>query len=96
LSKIITPSSNATSKSSPTFLAGLKEGETWKYSTDSGATFKSSSTGGSFTLDDGTYAADTIQIQKLDADGNTLGITKINEASDITIDTEKSVFTSHQ
>jgi hypothetical protein len=47
-----------------------------------------------FTLDDGTYAADTIQIKKLDADGNTLGITKINEASDITIDTEKSVFTS--
>ena len=75
-------------------IDGLKEGETWKYSTDSGATFKSSSTGGSFTLDDGTYAADTIQIQKLDADGNTLGITKINEASDITIDTEKSVFTS--
>ncbi|CAC9549118.1 hypothetical protein [uncultured Gammaproteobacteria bacterium] len=75
-------------------IDGLKEGETWKYSTDSGATFKSSSTGGSFTLDDGTYAADTIQIKKLDADGNTLGITKINEASDITIDTEKSVFTS--
>ena len=74
-------------------IDGLKEGETWKYSTDGGATFKSS-TGGSFTLDDGAYAADTIQIKKLDATGNSLGITKINEASDITIDTEKSVFTS--
>ncbi|CAC9549109.1 hypothetical protein [uncultured Gammaproteobacteria bacterium] len=72
---------------------GLKEGETWQYSTDGGATFKSS-TGGSFTLDDGTYATDTIQIEKLDAADNPLGITKVNEASDIIIDTEKSVFTS--
>ena len=74
-------------------IDGLKEGETWKYSIDGGATFKSS-TGGSFTLDDGAYAADSIQIKKLDATGNSLSITKINEASDITIDTEKSVFTS--
>jgi hypothetical protein len=41
-----------------------------------------------------TYAADTIQIKKLDADGNTLGITKINEDSDITIDTEIFLFES--
>ncbi len=72
---------------------GLKEGETWKYSTDGGATFKSS-TVGSFTLDDGTYVAGAIQIKKLDATGNLLGVTKINETSDIIIDTEKSVFTS--
>jgi hypothetical protein len=71
----------------------LKEGETWQYSTDGGAIFKSS-TGGSFTLDDGTYATDTIQIEKLDAADNPLGITKVNETSDIIIDTEKSVFTS--
>jgi hypothetical protein len=55
----------------------LKEGETWQYSTDGGATFKSS-TGGSFTLADGTYATDTIQIVKLDAADNPLGITKVN------------------
>ena len=72
---------------------GLKAGETWKYSTDGGATFKSS-TVGSFTLDDGTYVAGAIQIKKLDATGNLLGVTKINETSDIIIDTEKSVFTS--
>jgi hypothetical protein len=58
----------------------LKEGETWQYFTDGGATFKSS-TGGSFTLDDGTYATDTIQIEKLDAADNPLGITKVNEVS---------------
>jgi hypothetical protein len=40
------------------------------------------------------YVADTIQIEKLDAAGNTLGITKVNELSSITIDTMKSVFTS--
>jgi hypothetical protein len=111
------PSSSATSKSSPTFLAirsftfndigllnndritndntiaidGLKEGETWQYSTDGGATF-ASSTGKSFTLDDGTYVADTIQIKKFDVAGNLLDIAKINETSDIIIDTEKSVF----
>jgi hypothetical protein len=45
---------------------GLKEGETWQYSTDGGATFKLG-TGRSFTLDDGAYVADTIQIEKLDA-----------------------------
>jgi hypothetical protein len=74
-------------------IDGLKEGETWKYSIDGGATFKSS-TGGSFTLDDDIYVADAIQIKKLDAAGNTLGITKVNELSSITIDTMKSVFTS--
>jgi hypothetical protein len=74
-------------------IDGLKEGETWKYSIDGGATFKSS-TGGSFTLDDNIYVADAIQIKKLDAAGNTLSITKVNELSPITIDTMKSVFTS--
>ncbi|SHE22230.1 Flagellar hook-length control protein FliK [Bathymodiolus brooksi thiotrophic gill symbiont] len=49
-------------------IDGLKAVETWKYSTDGGATFKSS-TGGSFTLGDGTYVAGAIQIQKLDAAG---------------------------
>ncbi|CAC9623987.1 hypothetical protein [uncultured Gammaproteobacteria bacterium] len=74
-------------------IDGLKEGETWQYSTDGGATF-ASSTGKSFTLDDGTYVADTIQIKKFDVAGNLLDIAKINETSDIIIDTEKSVFTS--
>ncbi len=74
-------------------INGLKEGETWRYSTDDGATFKLG-INRSFTLDDGTYAVNTIQIEKFDTAGNLLGITKINEASYIIIDTEKSVFTS--
>jgi hypothetical protein len=40
------------------------------------------------------YGKGAIQIKKLDATGNLLGVTKINETSDIIIDTEKSVFTS--
>ncbi|SHE21882.1 Flagellar hook-length control protein FliK [Bathymodiolus brooksi thiotrophic gill symbiont] len=36
-------------------IDGLKEGETWKYSIDSGVNFISG-TGNSFTLSDGTYA----------------------------------------
>jgi hypothetical protein len=41
-----------------------------------------------------TYAANVIQIRKLDAAGVTLGVTKINETSDIVIDTTKSMFIS--
>jgi hypothetical protein len=63
------------------------------YYTD-GATFKLG-IGMSFTLDDGTYAVNTIQIEKFDAAANLLGVGKINETSDIIIDTEKSV-SNHQ
>jgi hypothetical protein len=45
-------------------------------------------------LNSGTYAANVIQIRKLDAAGVTLGVTKINETSDIVIDTTKSMFIS--
>jgi hypothetical protein len=46
-------------------INGLKEGETWRYSTDDGATFKLG-INRSFTLDDGTYAVNTIQLEKFD------------------------------
>ena len=71
----------------------LKAGETWQYSIDGGIFFVSG-TDRSFTLDDGTYVANAIQIKKSDATGNPLDIIKINEVLSIIIDTEKSVFTS--
>jgi hypothetical protein len=37
-------------------------------------------------LSSGTYTADVIQIEKIDAAGNSLCITKINETSPIIID----------
>ena len=71
----------------------LKAGETWRYSINSGVNFITG-VGNSFMLSSGTYAADVIQIEKIDAAGNSLGITKINETSPIVIDTTKSAFTS--
>ena len=71
----------------------LKAGETWRYSINSGVNFITG-VDNSFTLSSGTYAADVIQIEKFDAAGNSLGITKINETSPIVIDTTKSAFTS--
>ena len=71
----------------------LEAGETWQYSIDSGVNFIDGK-GNSFMLSSGTYAANVIQIRKLDAAGVTLGVTKINETSDIVIDTTKSMFIS--
>ena len=71
----------------------LKAGETWQYSIDSGVNFIDGK-GNSFMLSDDTYAANVIQIKKLDEAGNTLGITNVNETSSIVIDTTKSEFTS--
>jgi hypothetical protein len=71
----------------------LKAGETWQYSIDSGVNFIDGK-GNSFMLSDDTYAANVIQIRKLDAAGVTLSVTNVNETSSIVIDTTKSEFTS--
>jgi hypothetical protein len=44
-------------------------------------------------LSDDTYAANVIQIKKLDEAGVTLSVTNVNETSSIVIDTTKSEFT---
>jgi ribosomal protein S10 len=71
----------------------LEAGETWQYSIDSGVNFIDGK-GNSFMLSDDTYAANVIQIRKLDAAGVTLSVTNVNETSSIVIDTTKSMFTS--
>jgi hypothetical protein len=65
---------------------GLKEGETWEYSINSGGTFISG-TGRSFTLNDGTYSINTIQIRRTDDVSN---VSK--NTSPIVIDTTDPTF----
>ncbi|CAC9562552.1 hypothetical protein formerly called flagellar hook-length control protein FliK [uncultured Gammaproteobacteria bacterium] len=67
---------------------GLKEGETWEYSINSGGTFISG-TGRSFTLNDGTYSINTIQIRRTDDVSN---VSK--NTSPIVIDTTDPIFDS--
>ncbi|CAC9608585.1 hypothetical protein [uncultured Gammaproteobacteria bacterium] len=71
----------------------LEVGETWQYSIDSGVNFIDGE-GNSFMLSSGTYAANVIQIRKLDVVGVILSVTNVNETSSIVIDTTKSMFTS--
>ncbi len=65
---------------------GLKEGETWRYSIDSGNNFIPG-TGRSFTLNDGTYGINTIQIKRT---GDVSDISK--NTSPIVIDTTDPIF----
>ncbi|AYQ56073.1 alpha integrin [Bathymodiolus thermophilus thioautotrophic gill symbiont] len=65
-------------------INGLKAGATWQYSIDNGVTF-TNGTNSSFTLPDGTYDANVVQIKQIDATGTTLDIVK--NASLITVDT---------
>jgi hypothetical protein len=67
---------------------GLKEGETWEYSINSGVTFIPG-TGRSFTLSDGTYSINTIQIRRTDDVSNVSKNTSL-----IVIDTTDPIFDS--
>ena len=64
----------------------LEAGATFEYSTDSGASWTSGS-GNSFTLADGEYDPNTIQVRQTDAAGNTSTETLYPDA--IIIDTQK-------
>ncbi|MFG6668825.1 hypothetical protein ACGK9R_17235, partial [Halomonas sp. HNIBRBA4712] len=44
-------------------VLGLVDGATWEYSTDGGASW-TDGTGDSFVLDEGTYAAGTVQVRQ--------------------------------
>ena len=72
-------------------VSGLKEGETWQYSVDGGASF-TDGTNSSFVLREGTYAKNAIQVKQIDAAGNILIVVK--NASPIVVDTTNPLFTS--
>jgi hypothetical protein len=55
-------------------VSDLEVGSTWKYTTN-GSDFQDGSNN-SFTLEEGTYAANTIQIKQTDAAGNVSDISK--------------------
>ncbi|SGZ73104.1 Alkaline phosphatase [Bathymodiolus thermophilus thioautotrophic gill symbiont] len=72
-------------------VSGMKEGATWQYSIDGGASF-TDGTGSSFVLREGTYAENIIQIKQTDTAGNTL--TVIKNTSPVVVDTTNPLFTS--
>lgn len=57
-------------------VTGLESGATWAYSTDGGKTWNVS-TGTSFSLAEGTYAANQIQVKQTDTAGNTGAVSSI-------------------
>ena len=79
-------------------VTGVVTNATWKYSTDGGATDFTTSTGGSFTLPDGVYAAGAVQVVQilLSVDSaaatfdavtvdNTMPVINLNGAATITL-----------
>ncbi len=51
-------------------VAGIESGAAWQYSVDGGSQWINGS-GGSFVLDDGSYAANVVRVQQTDIAGNT-------------------------
>jgi hypothetical protein len=64
-------------------VAGLEAGGKWEYSTNAGTSW-TTGTGSSFTLADGSYAANAVQVRQTDAAANVSTIGKI--ATAITVD----------
>jgi large repetitive protein len=65
-------------------LPTLGAGESWQYSTNGGTNWTTGA-GTSFTVVQGTYAADAIRVRTIDAAGNTSS--SVNYAAAVTIDT---------
>ncbi len=60
-------------------VADLEAGATWQYSVDSGNSWTTGS-GTSFTLDEGTYTVDQVQVRQTDVAGNISDITSNDSA----------------
>ncbi|MBA5248752.1 MAG: hypothetical protein FE834_04350, partial [Gammaproteobacteria bacterium] len=71
-------------------VSGMETGASWKYSKDSGATWADGS-GTSFTLTEGTYAANAIQVKQFDAAMNDSVVAKMGA---VTVDTTDPAFSS--
>ncbi|SGZ76788.1 Flagellar hook-length control protein FliK [Bathymodiolus thermophilus thioautotrophic gill symbiont] len=71
-------------------VSGVKEGETWQYSIDGGA-YYTNGIGNSFTLVEGTHAANAIKIKLTDATGK---VSEITNTSPIVVDTTAPSFIS--
>ncbi|AYQ55815.1 alpha integrin [Bathymodiolus thermophilus thioautotrophic gill symbiont] len=72
-------------------VASLEEGATWQYSTNGGTNW-TNGTGTSFTLAEGTYAINAIQVGQIDVSGNISSVVK--NAGTIVVDTSNPSFTS--
>ncbi|CAB5504767.1 beta strand repeat-containing protein [Bathymodiolus thermophilus thioautotrophic gill symbiont] len=71
-------------------VTGLKEDATWQYSINGGTDF-TNGTGNSFTLNEGTYGVDAMQIKQTDIAGNA---SIVKNTSTIVVDTSDPLFTS--
>ena len=72
-------------------ITGLENGASWEYSTDIGQSWMEG-TDTSFTLPDGVYAINTIQVRQTDAAGNRSSVSK--NATEITVDATAPTVTS--
>ncbi|SHA16263.1 Flagellar hook-length control protein FliK [Bathymodiolus thermophilus thioautotrophic gill symbiont] len=72
-------------------VASLEEGATWQYSTNGGTNW-TNGTGTSFTLAEGTYAINAIQVGQIDVSGNISSVVK--NTGTIVVDTSNPSFTS--
>ncbi|MBA5248992.1 MAG: hypothetical protein FE834_05585, partial [Gammaproteobacteria bacterium] len=75
--------SDGITKNGAVTVSGLEANATWKYSKDGGTTW-ADGTGTSFTLAEGTYAANAIQVKQFDAAGNESDVTKMAATVDKT------------
>ena len=77
-------SSDGITKEDRVTVGGVESGASWEYSVNSGNSWTTGS-GSSFTLLEGSYVKDAIQVRQTDAAGNTSVVSK--HATGVTVDT---------